>query len=1333
MKSDGVPPGGRVWMRWAFLAALGAGLVPLWSAPARADHSLGRACLSCHALRSTKVVPGSRNILSTEVQDPLYQTDFYCGPSWEGGEPLDCSYCHGSAGDIANEIALSNGGTSGSAHPVDVSGDSVSYPAARRIVCNDCHNGDTDNATNPGPDLVPETLCTKSATDGYPNHHSLVVGGQEPGANDLADNPPRLTAPYGPSGGAVSSGGGVDWTKGTLTAADLVCFICHDGDATTKPPYSTGMDEDTGDGTGAADIAAEYNSPGGGHNLPARGALTGKLPCYDCHDPHATAGVGANNKALIINGADTPANPYQTSDFSTVGFDGTNDRVVCYGCHDGTHTVEGVTPPDPATTAPVFPYHADVHANVGNASQNCLQNNGGCHQSPHNTDFFRCLDCHSTGVNANADPRLSDPTRADYVGHVDSEFGHVGAVLGNDLLSFHTINYDVSADMSVADNNGCLKCHDTRGGPTNAMLKDDDGNYYTGSRANAFSTRESLSYYDQFCLSCHDGGGSDYEFSIGFSFDLVDPTYGTVSFPAGTRLPPQVNNPGAGWDRGYFFEAGHGRGNGGVTGGFPWSGNAAAKVPCLECHLYHGSTAYKLLPGDRDTADGVGHVVKGKAYPRETVATKFTIGGVSDSTQIDYTDYTDPNKNPRLGNVTPTRDYFRSWYMSDYLNTSPWSTYHSTGTIQTPDGVTTHFGTSGDMHDNTDVNSELACGQDAQSTTTKIGFCNACHFYSQSTDGTTDTYGWVYTHEGSVGLTDCAGNDLKSQMNFFKDCVECHDPHGSGAGSANDGQHNIYMIRRKIKHAPTDAATDVTSASSWSAVVFRSTTGADSFDEADTDNTDDLCTVCHQSAAENPDDNVDHNYRSATLASDHQVGNDCTQCHPHGGRKGTGTTNLGLIGFPQAACNGCHGFPPIAPTDVARLPGGFADCSALDADLTVDEKCENYTDGGGAHLSHLEVIRAEFGASDSARELCGPCHGDDAGSGPDHAVSGELSGTWSITSRAQVNLKERTQSSWDGMTDESGTNVIDPAEGAYGGVALPTSPPGDAVDPADSTCTGVDCHGNPPASEGLHWAMDVTDGAGDADGLGKSRVCAGCHDGDATRAQVRLYDAADNLVYPAGPGSGFAPDAARVYYATPSGYARGGHGDSGIQNEDPFIDSAPGVTTPVDCTACHDAGADHFPEAAANIHRLRNQTLEDAVDASGLCTRCHTAYNDKAGNGNPLHHPSGVAFTRPYKEPTGVNYDVPAGGEGDVDEFVMYWTDTTYTSVGNPSQVDLPRLDDIFPGQSQMLACTTCHQPHGTDLAVDVSQGGGGTYTEIPDNNMLRLRDTDNTLCEACH
>jgi len=55
-------------------------------------------------------------------------------------------------------------------------------------------------------------------------------------------------------------------------------------------------------------------------------------------------------------------------------------------------------------------------------------------------------------------------------------------------------------------------------------------------------------------------------------------------------------------------------------------------------------------------------------------------------------------------------------------------------------------------------------------------------------------------------------------------------------------------------------------------------------------------------------------------------------------------------------------------------------------------------------------------------------------------------------------------------------------------------------------------------------------------------------------------------------------------------------------------------------------------------------------------------------------------------------------------------------------------------GSSSRTLCVTCHNPHGTDLYVfEGSISSFGIGKNISDNNMLRLRDSDNTLCDACH
>jgi formate-dependent nitrite reductase cytochrome c552 subunit len=62
----------------------------------------------------------------------------------------------------------------------------------------------------------------------------------------------------------------------------------------------------------------------------------------------------------------------------------------------------------------------------------------------------------------------------------------------------------------------------------------------------------------------------------------------------------------------------------------------------------------------------------------------------------------------------------------------------------------------------------------------------------------------------------------------------------------------------------------------------------------------------------------------------------------------------------------------------------------------------------------------------------------------------------------------------------------------------------------------------------------------------------------------------------------------------------------------------------------------------------------------------------------------------------------------------------------------LPLEQYVVGGGQNRVMCVTCHNPHGTDLyTYDVTTTGD--VRQVPDNNMLRLLDDDNTLCAACH
>ena len=618
-----------------------------------------------------------------------------------------------------------------------------------------------------------------------------------------------------------------------------------------------------------------------------------------------------------------------------------------------------------------------------------------------------------------------------------------------------------------------------------------------------------------------------------------------------------------------------------------------------------------------------------------------------------------------------------------------------------------------DCHDASTAHISDTAGDTDRLVTAGNALCDSCH------DGS-GTGNKAQTRVSTHGNRSTTMSYTAKRSAFELNCVECHDVHGSA---------NAYMVNTGNADGPLvpvryyGGSENLTTFLFGGAVSFTANDpgGPDYAAQASGD-TSKICQTCHTATSF---------YTRSTGAGGHP-NTDCLLCHKHAYDDDFGPGSQD--GFMPAGCNGCHGYPPIRPTEVARLAlPGVNNCTDLAASSS-DYQCENYVSGGGHHWVHVEALKNRFPASTDARELCGPCHGDGAGSA-DHNGSNNGPGDWLISARGYVNIRAKAsgQSSWGA----DGTYNADPV------TAAGTTPPGSAMTEANSRCAGLDCHGRPTVAENLNWYTPITDGADPSDGLAKSQACKGCH--DRTPSQWRAYDAGGSLVY-----TGNAPDAAANYYGTVSGYSRGGHGDAGIQNEDPFVNSASG-TTPVDCTACHLASADHFPASAGNLHRLRNATIEDAAGA-GLCNECHPR-----GTYPGDHHPSlrGVkdnptrdvvvtAASQPVRRNPTTWFENPPGSDhweqdgysaanvsGNSDFFVDWWTGPGSPPRPQPLAV-LPLIQFVGnqSGPTNGVICVTCHNPHGTDLYVFDPGGIGGS---IPDNNMLRLRDEDNTLCHGCH
>lgn len=269
-----------------------------------------------------------------------------------------------------------------------------------------------------------------------------------------------------------------------------------------------------------------------------------------------------------------------------------------------------------------------------------------------------------------------------------------------------------------------------------------------------------------------------------------------------------------------------------------------------------------------------------------------------------------------------------------------------------------------------------------------------------------------------------------------------------------------------------------------------------------------------------------------------------------------------------------------------------------------------------------------------------------------------------------------------------------------------------------------------------------------------------------------------------------ATNAAANYIGPISGFSRGGHGDTGINDPSWFTDTAPGTAVPLSCSGgvgtggaprCHDESMDHFPVRTDNPYRVSQNALDNNLPGrslsegplTNLCTQtnCHPKVLGGGDYGflSALKHPSDHW---PITLPVEVLVSVPTAqinlasasstttraydpvGRSDtvgvhIDRYVDHWgywgAGTTCTSTSSDDEPFLPLADSLVKqvgddydndsnNANRLVTCVTCHNPHGTDLYVSGQNcGGATTLTSIPGNNMLRLRDQDDELCDACH
>jgi predicted CxxxxCH...CXXCH cytochrome family protein len=217
----------------------------------------------------------------------------------------------------------------------------------------------------------------------------------------------------------------------------------------------------------------------------------------------------------------------------------------------------------------------------------------------------------------------------------------------------------------------------------------------------------------------------------------------------------------------------------------------------------------------------------------------------------------------------------------------------------------------------------------------QAGFaCLTCH------DGSTAKL--VATHT-NIGAT------IKTEADFTKACLDCHDPHG-GIGA------NAAMI-------------DVPG------VVFTARTNGDSFDEADAANADDICATCHTTTG--------HNNAAAT--GSHNENANCMSCHGH---------DKGFMASGGSSCEDCHSAKLAEPLHAAHINIS----PTVDADKSECAIChpsvQAYTIAGGS-ADHFASVANDFAAGitnpQSAGTTCSSamgCHASSVADGSWQDVDG---------------------------------------------------------------------------------------------------------------------------------------------------------------------------------------------------------------------------------------------------------------------------------------------------------------------------------------------------------
>jgi len=801
---------------------------------------------------------------------------------------------------------------------------------SENAMCVDCHtawNLDSKGITGQ-PNDTQNAWLTHPLVTNYPGFESAKA------AQALIDGIPSKYKPFNGNGDMVLGAGG-----------DITCTTCHGTHlADSRAATVDGVDPMTtpgdgfilkGNGRMSGDTVGICTSC---HVYKAHG--TGKVGCIDCHSGHSYNN-GTPNFFILrdtvslptwpTNPATNPGTNLSYTTATTAWKNGGNG--YCEGCHTLPATHNGLTAGGQLECNACHT-HSDTASFTAGA---CNQ----CHGNPPVDDSKGAGTVGSTSTGRAYDPvtgwDYSNTTQNSFIKSelLSSHAKHAGSAPGQYAINCDdchngkthksgtfqdvfktpiskvTSNGQLVTSYAPAGDGTCsaVYCH-SNGGPRGAVPTADTGLTWQNGASKA-------------CSSCHGndaismntkGNSAAHQSHLGAATSLLGKTFSCAVCHKNTATDLNTLATGAVGVNGSHVNAVKdvvsnmaASGVGAVD--FTYNGTATGTCSAVYCHS-DGKGNYKTPDWDTATIatctschnNGTDSGIITDAAPNSGAHATH----VSDANGPKLSCDTCHTHNGTTGTTADHIDGFAR-AITNYQTTVCNVCHGIDGTEVAPnwttpgsdDCVTCHSGTS-----RSTINTITAPDKSSALTTghNKVGGTYAVSGYggaSQTCEACHDKAATHLTGTGNKRLKaafscdSChgtAGTATVKNINThqLKSCLTCHDPHGTT---------NIYMVK------PTSPGVGNYNGT----VVFSARTGADSFDEVDTNNADDICATCHTAANQTKQHNNKDNL--GTHAAGNKQGADCMTCH----KAHTDPVNAFAVGA-GTSCDGCHGFPPTIAT-----------------------------------------------------------------------------------------------------------------------------------------------------------------------------------------------------------------------------------------------------------------------------------------------------------------------------------------------------------------------------------------------------------------------------------